>query len=257
MVNLRSRIAKVRYWREFTRLLAIQENYLMRKLQRILRSQYIAIANSIENGSDGIAVIKRFESQFKSTLNDSYRRIAIIFRPYAMEKLKDSIKGFALMMEQKETAFEFMVRKWIEKNVAEKVVKIQNATKWRIKHILEKGKDEGLSYKEIAQKIRLLDEIESGSRALKIARTEDHGILDFVVDETMKDSGVIETKDWFAALDERTRPAHVEADGQKVEIDEEFFVDGEYLEYPGDPKGSAGNIIYCRCVVLYYSEEAA
>jgi hypothetical protein len=29
-----------------------------------------------------------------------------------------------------------------------------------------------------------------------------------------------------------------------------FMVGGEELRYPGDPKGSAGNIIFCLCTVI-------
>jgi len=36
-------------------------------------------------------------------------------------------------------------------------------------------------------------------------------------------------------------------DGVRVPLNENFNVDGEMLEYPGDPSGSAGNIINCRC----------
>ncbi len=47
--------------------------------------------------------------------------------------------------------------------------------------------------------------------------------------------------------DEVVREAHVLADGQIVPLEDFFFVDGESLFEPGDPRGSAGNIINCRC----------
>lgn len=55
-------------------------------------------------------------------------------------------------------------------------------------------------------------------------------------------------KVWIAVLDQKTRIGHVFADGQIVDADEPFLVDGEYLMFPGDPNGSPGNIINCRCV---------
>jgi len=54
-------------------------------------------------------------------------------------------------------------------------------------------------------------------------------------------------KVWIAVLDQKTRLGHVFADGQVVDADEPFLVDGEYLQFPGDPNGSPGNIINCRC----------
>jgi 2'-5' RNA ligase len=59
------------------------------------------------------------------------------------------------------------------------------------------------------------------------------------------------TKTWLATEDERTRPEHADADGQTVAIDETFDVDGEALDHPGDPSGSPGNIINCRCTATF------
>lgn len=56
-------------------------------------------------------------------------------------------------------------------------------------------------------------------------------------------------KEWVAVGDDRTRDAHLQADGQVVDFDEAFIVDGERLMFPGDPNGSAGNIINCRCTM--------
>ena len=51
-----------------------------------------------------------------------------------------------------------------------------------------------------------------------------------------------------------TRSAHRSADGQRVDINERFLVDGESLKFPRDPNGSAKNIINCRCVSIYTNE---
>jgi uncharacterized protein with gpF-like domain len=63
-------------------------------------------------------------------------------------------------------------------------------------------------------------------------------------------------KRWLSARDRRTRRNppddydHVEADGQERALDEPFLVSGELLDHPGDPSGSAGNVINCRCAVI-------
>ena len=62
-------------------------------------------------------------------------------------------------------------------------------------------------------------------------------------------------KEWNAILDDRTRPAHRIADGQVVNIDEDFIVDGEPLMFPGDDsRASIENTINCRCTAMYYYE---
>ncbi|MFC8124430.1 phage minor head protein [Streptomyces sp. NPDC057302] len=57
-------------------------------------------------------------------------------------------------------------------------------------------------------------------------------------------------KTWRAHLDDRTRPAHVHANGQTVSVTEPFIVDGERLMFPGDPtSASPGNTFNCRCSI--------
>lgn len=60
-------------------------------------------------------------------------------------------------------------------------------------------------------------------------------------------SGVVKGSRWLTNIDGRERDAHREAHNQKVGLGQMFEVDGEMLAYPGDPTGSPGNIINCRC----------
>ncbi len=64
-------------------------------------------------------------------------------------------------------------------------------------------------------------------------------------------AGITLTKTWIAVMDDTTRPAHADADGQTVGVDEPFNVDGDELEYPGDDAGDPGNVINCRCTTVY------
>lgn len=54
-------------------------------------------------------------------------------------------------------------------------------------------------------------------------------------------------KRWVARDDSKTRIAHDRADGQTVFINQPFIVNMEPLMSPGDPNGSPGNVINCRC----------
>lgn len=57
-------------------------------------------------------------------------------------------------------------------------------------------------------------------------------------------------KRWVTMHDDRVREGHSLADGQEVPLGSPFVVDGEFLQYPGDPRGSAGNVVNCRCIVV-------
>lgn len=92
------------------------------------------------------------------------------------------------------------------------------------------------------------------NRAVVVARTEAIGALSAgrvdaftAVADTL--GGEFELV-WLATLDSRVRPAHRAADGQRVPLGTPFTVDGEHLMRPGDPAGSAGNVIQCRCSTL-------
>lgn len=67
--------------------------------------------------------------------------------------------------------------------------------------------------------------------------------------EELAEKGCDVTKIWVATDDERTRPEHMEADGQEVPHNEPFDVGGEELMHPGDPSGSGWNIYNCRCTM--------
>jgi hypothetical protein len=54
-------------------------------------------------------------------------------------------------------------------------------------------------------------------------------------------------KVWDADLDGHERPAHRRADGQSRGLTDTFQVGGEDLRFPGDPAGSAWNVVGCRC----------
>lgn len=92
-------------------------------------------------------------------------------------------------------------------------------------------------------------------RANTIARTETHAAAMYASIETAKTTtqelGIERKKEWIAALDERTRMSHAAANEQTVGLNDNFVVNGESLDRPADPVGSAGNIINCRCVMVY------
>jgi len=60
-------------------------------------------------------------------------------------------------------------------------------------------------------------------------------------------------KEWCAVRDGRTRPAHSQADGKRVNMNEAFIVGGERLLYPRDRSQGASleNVVRCRCTVIY------
>lgn len=66
-----------------------------------------------------------------------------------------------------------------------------------------------------------------------------------------EDKGVKVKKKWIATLDDRTRDAHADLDGEVVEVDEAFHNDLGDIMYPGDQTADPGNVYNCRCTLGY------
>jgi len=123
----------------------------------------------------------------------------------------------------------------------------QNLVARQIEAGLEAG--EGLS--ELSARIaRTLGS--NRKRALSIARTQTAGAMGTGRHTGFKTAGV-DKKSWLSSRDDNVRPAHREAEARYADgiaLEVPFQVAGEFLMYPGDPIGSAGNIANCRCVEL-------
>jgi len=93
------------------------------------------------------------------------------------------------------------------------------------------------------------------NRATTVARTEIHaayvgGRYDAYAMIVEADPETQWVKRWLATEDERTRPTHRVADGQTVPFGSPFRVGDDDLLFPGDPTGSPGEVINCRCDML-------
>ena len=66
-----------------------------------------------------------------------------------------------------------------------------------------------------------------------------------------EEEGVKAKKKWIATLDDRTRDAHADLDGEIVDVDEYFKNDIGEILYPGDPSADPANVYNCRCRLGY------
>lgn len=112
----------------------------------------------------------------------------------------------------------------------------------------------GESTNGIAKRIKKVTE-KSLFDSVRIARTETTRVENGAradVGKAGEKLGFKMRKQWVSTHDSRTRDAHLDADGQIVDIDEPFIVDGEKLMYPGDTSlgASGSNTINCRCTMI-------
>jgi len=130
---------------------------------------------------------------------------------------------------------------------------------WILKKLIE-GQQKSLSITEIVND--LVKQDFPRNRAFVITRTEVLRAANFGSQQGAKKAGYQLQKFWISAKDFRTRRiprdqySHLVMNGVTLNIDEAYHVPArsggyELLMFPGDPNGSAADVIQCRCTEGY------
>lgn len=143
-----------------------------------------------------------------------------------------------------------LTAKWIDEKAMKFASDVNETTKEKLKKTLADGLLEGEGVGQLAKRVNEVMEGRIASSAKTIARTEVLSASNAGSMFGYKQSGLVSKKEWLSTLDGKTRHDHVSADGQIRTIDQSFTVGGSSLDYPGDPNGSADQIVNCRCTVL-------
>ena len=126
-----------------------------------------------------------------------------------------------------------------------------------ITNIIAQGLEDGESMRNVAKELQELVNRPDFYRwqAMRIARTETTAAANRAALVAGEVSGFIMQKIWISKIDKRTRrkpPSefdHVDMNLVRVGLNEKFNVNGDLLDYPGDPSGEASDVINCRCTV--------
>lgn len=148
------------------------------------------------------------------------------------------------------------VTDFVDQRVNKLAGQVNDTTYTQIKTALGDGISMGESIPDLAARVEHVFEV-GKSRATTISRTEVIGAYNgaAAARATALPADVVGGQEWLATSDDRTRDEHADADGQVVSVVEAFDVGGEPLQYPGDPSGSAENVINCRCTVAFLTPE--
>lgn len=178
----------------------------------------------------------------------------------------DGLKDCFLHIETKQDEddlFQRIIEQYISQYGSQKVQQILETTRKQITDVIRVGQSEGLGIEAIARMMEEAIPEFSRIRARVIARTETHGSSQFAQIRTAQQSTRPLVKQWNSVEDARTRSFagddqfnHRIMDEQRVALEQPFMIPTilgtkEPLMYPGDPNGSAGNVINCRCAVTF------
>jgi hypothetical protein len=164
--------------------------------------------------------------------------------------------------------FDSFVSMYIERHTGTQIKTINSTNEKNIKRIVAEWVQESItagdSLPELSKFIEAEFEGLSAGSARRIARTEvgmasNNGSLEAV--KSLQVPGIY--KEWVSAQDDRVRPLpahspgesypdHVSANGMEVPLDDKFTVPPDAsMDGPGDPGSEAGQVINCRCVLVY------
>ena len=244
MINLRTRAARQREVVAQIRLQAALENSLRRGLLSELRRVTNDAARIVAARGDVSAAFTEHEDAITRLMIDRRRRTMRIFG----DRFFDAVgKASLILFEKKdrESIFEEAITAWLRDLGAQKIAVIADTTRASILNVIADTSAEGLGEAAIASAIRKKVGAISKVRAQTIARTEVHTAANAASVAAAEASDLSLKKEWIASFGPRTRPSHAAADGQIVEMDETFQVGSDRLMHPGDPSGSAREIINC------------
>lgn len=115
----------------------------------------------------------------------------------------------------------------------------------------------GESIKKLANRVENLSDA-NRSGAIRNARTAVTGAQNAGRQESYnraKEMGLPLRKRWVATKDFRTRHAHAMLDGQTVDLDAPFKVDGHKIMHPGDNTAPGYLVWNCRCTMRTVEKE--
>ena len=240
---------KKRTWLAQNRL---REPYI-KQFQNVLKNFFNTFGKKVKIAYSNRSLIeldvelRKQSDQLKRIFRVQYITVASVFRDYALGRffVKDFDDDFNAKLEE-----------FIDLNTATWVTEIDDTTRKRIAKIIDKSYNDGLSTEATGTALRNSLIGMGIYRANLISRTETHRVASFaneIVAESMNIKGTV--KQWIAIQDARTRLTHSIASGQQIALEGRFNIGGEFLKYPGDPMGSAGETINCRCAAIYITPD--
>ena len=243
---------------DLIQLQADLEREFIGKLQSVIMAAMLDAADRHE-ATGNPSIPDDFHGKIDAAMREVWQRSIVGTGRMMMEEFKDGFDH----IERKESFWERMFSEFVMRWGARKIVRVLEATREQVRRIVSQG----LTLPEAAREIRESAPELSRLRAITIARTETHTASMFAGDATARESRRELVKTWVSTEDARTRDfgesdgvvdefSHRAMDGVRVPNDDFFMVprrDGtlEPLRYPGDPDGSAGNVINCRCAMKW------
>jgi len=220
---------------------------------RKARAQFMRLANSrtvkfrsdiaplfIEQGKE-VAKKLRAQKMYKQIDVDAVqfdfqewvKRFEEKGKPHIASAVEEAMRDLAVQLGREEelNLANPRVGRYVGRRVESYALLVNETSKDKVDDIIRRGIDAGLSVEEMALQIEAYFEGASKFRADRVARTEMVSNLNWGRQESMKQLGITAHR-WVTQRDSDVRDSHAAADGQVVQIGEEFTQLG--ADYGGD-----------------------
>ena len=199
------------------------------------------------------------EDLISDAVIDIYTQIGLIHGKKVGANINKQIKLFSF--GDFESDFLDMLMDFLNKDGGKTIKTIRRTFIDDIIRLISQAQEDGEGIRETAREIQKKVNKRGFYRwqAERIARTESTSAANMAALQAGLNSGIVMDKVWISSTDKRTRRIpedefdHLAMDEVKVRATKNFKVpskDGpEDMMFPGDPKGSAGNVINCRCAL--------
>lgn len=220
---------------EFNLLLSLQQSRLVDNLGENITHEILNMY--IEN-------IEKQQVLYEQIVYKHFMSILNLVKSEVLNQVGQSSVGVSFDLLN-ENALKFLEDKKIKF-----AIKVADTTHKAIIKELSEGFKLGEGIPELSNRIKNMPGF-SMKRATVVSRTEIISSSNAGTLQGYKESGVVIGKEWDSHEDERTRKHHLEANGQRVKLDDPFVIDDDLLDYPGDNShdAKASNVIQCRCTL--------
>jgi hypothetical protein len=249
---------KLKLWTAFETRVKARERTFENLAKEYLRRQAESIKSKIDAVDDlaGLTAsdlldkkkeAKRYEDVFGGWYMDNYVRAHEAGLRASKGELFDDaeFKAGTSWVNQMTAA----QRAKLKKAIRESGTKVNDTALDKIESLIDQANENNWTVNELADRIAENVGDWDKWRAQLWSRTESAKVDNMGQLEGFRDTEFVEEKVWICAQVPDSRDAHIEADGQTVKLDDDFAVDGIGMEFPGDPRGGAGNVCNCLCMM--------
>jgi len=254
---------EVEYWKAMDRR---RESFVSKYTRRFIK----AINDQVRIYEDASTVADFRREIDPQIMKDAYMDLYIEVGDRFARTTWAGLKSMPFVETKQDPQWIEELRRYVDVDLAKRLADLNKTTRRYIDMAVAKALEEGLAIEEIRD--RIIATSGQGSingmtpaRAERIARTEIVSASNAGSMFGAMSTGLNFKTQWVSTKDDRTRDGddewnHEAMDGEVVNRGEPFVMysqTGEINEmrYPGDPNGSAGNVINCRCTQIYITED--